>query len=171
MTVWNHPQNGGCPEISQWKWQTAHSYQNKSKTLLTNNCIIQKYLGSVAAGSICCMAVVWEIKAVHDELVPYLCLWWERTTQSKSGGAQHPQYFHEIHPYWLSQSNFFSSKLISFLVSFLTLSYHWKESSSFGKKKFQCNSDIFMSSITDWEVSCLTTPRDFSLCVLCNILH
>lgn len=49
--------------------------QNKSKTLLTNKGTIQRYLGSVTAGSICCMAVVWEIKAVHDELVPYfICL-------------------------------------------------------------------------------------------------
>lgn len=48
---------------------------------------------SLLEAFVICMAVVWDIKAVHDELVPYLCLWWERTTQSKSGGVQHTQYF------------------------------------------------------------------------------
>jgi len=39
---------------------------------------MQKYLSSVISGNICYIAVIWEIKAVHDELVPgriSACLW------------------------------------------------------------------------------------------------
>lgn len=170
MTVWNHPQDAGCQKyhMESGRWFRVTKTSPKLYWLIT---VSYKNIWNL---SLLEAVVAWQLSGKSNQswfLILSLSVS-DKTELSRASleVCNTLSTFLYIHLYWLSQRNFFSGKLFSFLASLFFTVYHITEKSlhPLGRRNFTAfQTSSWHNSVQQIERSHVLPAQE----TVCFVLH